>query len=58
MEEKLLTTREAELIEAIRDLKKSKHNPSFILEVYARDLFDELLKEDYNDSHTLRVGGR
>jgi len=43
---KELTEREAELIDAIRNLKKSRHNPSFELEAYTRDLFDELLRED------------
>lgn len=44
MDEKQLTEKEAELIEAIRNLKKSKHNPSLELEIYVRQLFDELLE--------------
>ena len=46
METKLLTEKEADLIEAIRNFKKSKHNLSFSMEVYIRRLFEELLKED------------
>ena len=41
-----LTEREAELIELIRNLKKSKHNYSFDLEMYVRELFERLLQED------------
>ena len=41
-----LTEKEAELIELIRNLKNSKHNYSFDLEMYVRELFDELLQED------------
>lgn len=44
MDERQLTEKEAELIEAIRNLKKSKHNPSIELEIYVRQLFDELLE--------------
>jgi len=41
-----LTEKEKELIEAIRFFKKTKHNPSFELERYVRDLFNELLEEN------------
>lgn len=43
---KQLTEKEEELIQAIRNFKNSKHNPSFELEWYARRLFDELLYDD------------
>ena len=46
MEAKLLTEEEADLIEAIRDYKKSKHNPSLSIEIYIRRLFEDLLNED------------
>ena len=45
MEEKLLTEQEAELIEAIRNLKKSRHNPSLELALYVRQLIDEILED-------------
>ena len=32
-----------ELIEAIRNFLKSKHNPSIELEFYARELFEKLM---------------
>ncbi len=38
-----LTEKEKDLIEAIRNFKNSKHNPSDNLARYARDLFEELL---------------
>jgi hypothetical protein len=41
-----LTEREFELIETIRSLKKSKHNYSFDLEMYIRELFESILMED------------
>lgn len=41
-----LTEQEKELIEAIRNYKKSKHNPSQSLKRYARDLFETLLDDD------------
>jgi len=44
----ILTEKEKELIEAIRNLKNSKHNPSFDLEWHVRRLFEELLY-DNND---------
>jgi hypothetical protein len=44
MEEKLLTEKEFELIEAIRNLKKSRHNPSIELELYVMQLIDEMLE--------------
>ncbi|GHU96227.1 hypothetical protein FACS1894156_7030 [Bacteroidia bacterium] len=45
METLKLTEKELELIEAIRDFKNSKHNISFELEMYIRELFDNLLNE-------------
>jgi len=38
-----LTGHEAELIQAIRNLKKSKHNPSLELEIWIIRLFEKLL---------------
>lgn len=38
-----LTEKERNLIEAIRAVQKSKHNPSKELRRYAKELFDELL---------------
>jgi hypothetical protein len=46
MEEKIiLTERERELIEAIRNFKKSRHNYSWQLENYVRELFDRIIDE-------------
>jgi len=42
----ILTEKERELIEVIRNYKKSKHNPSKALEMYAKQLFEELLLEE------------
>lgn len=41
-----LTEQEKELIEAIRNFKNSKHNPSTELEIYAVRLFEQLLYEE------------
>ncbi len=41
-----LTEKEIELIEAIRNFKKSQHNPSVNLEIYAVRLFEKLMYED------------
>ncbi len=41
-----LTEKERELIEAIRNLKKSKHNYPIELEWWIRELFENLLNED------------
>ena len=38
-----LTEKEKELIEAIRNFLKSKHNPSIELEFYARELFEKMM---------------
>lgn len=38
-----LTQKEKELIEMIRLLKKSKHNPSKELKIYVRELFEEMI---------------
>lgn len=40
-----LTDEEAELIEAIRNFKKSRHNPSKEIEEYAWFLFQKLMDE-------------
>lgn len=40
---------EEELIEAIRNLRKSKHNYSGEYEFYVRDLFESLLESDESD---------
>lgn len=38
-----LTEKEKELIEAIRNFLKSKHNSSIELEFYARELFEKMM---------------
>ena len=40
-----LTEKEQELIEAIRNVQKSKHNQSKELRRYAKELFDVLLND-------------
>jgi hypothetical protein len=40
-----LTEKEHELIESIRNLKNSKHNYSYQLEDYVRELFDRMIDE-------------
>ena len=42
-EELKLTEPEKELIEVIRNFKKSKHNYSWQLELYVRELFEMIL---------------
>ncbi len=37
---------EKELIEAIRGYKNSKHNPSKMLKLYTKQVFEELLREN------------
>lgn len=47
MESKIkLTEKERELIEALRNFRKSKHNPSIDLELYIDQLVDELKESD------------
>ena len=46
VEKKILTEKEWDLIETIRNYKKSKHNLSIELEWYARQLFENLLYDD------------
>jgi hypothetical protein len=46
METLKLTEQEAELITAIRNYKKSMHNPSFQLEEYANRCYEILMYED------------
>ena len=41
----LLTVKELELIDAIRNVQKSKLTPSKELRRYAKELFDRLLNE-------------
>jgi hypothetical protein len=40
-----VTARERELIEAIRNFKKAKHNYSQALEWFVRELFENLLHD-------------
>ncbi|MDR0824579.1 MAG: ArsR family transcriptional regulator [Prevotella sp.] len=49
MEKIVLTEEEKELIEAIRNFKNSKHNPSEQLEWYAVKLFENLLYNEKED---------
>ncbi|GHT55039.1 hypothetical protein FACS189451_01810 [Bacteroidia bacterium] len=44
----ILTEKEKELIEAIRNLKRSRHNYSYQLEEYVRELFDKMVDEIIN----------
>lgn len=46
MGELKLTEQEEELIENVRNFKKSKHNYSFDYEMYVRELFERILAED------------
>lgn len=47
MESKIkLTEKERELIEALRNFRNSKHNPSISLELYIDRLVDELKESD------------
>lgn len=46
MENLKLTEKEFELITVVRSFKKSKHNPSFEMEMYIRELFEDYLSED------------
>lgn len=41
-----VTEKEQELIEAIRNLRNSKHNYSWELEMWVRELFERLLESD------------
>ncbi len=41
-----LSENEAELIEALRNFRKSKHNPSIELELYIDELVDRLKEAD------------
>jgi hypothetical protein len=52
MVNKSLTEKEWDLIEAIRNYKKSMHNPSFELEWYVLQLFENLL---YDNNMEIRV---
>ena len=46
IEKRVLTEKEWELIESIRNLKKTKHNYSIQFELYVRELFEILLHDD------------
>lgn len=46
MEKTELSENEAELIEALRNFRKSKHNPSIELELYIDELVDRLKEAD------------
>ena len=46
MEKREVSEKEFELLEAIRNYKKSLHNPSFQLEEYAQELFTELMYDE------------
>lgn len=46
MDKQILSEKEWELIEAIRNFKNSKHNYSFQFELYLRELFESMLNED------------
>ena len=46
MEKKTLTEEEWELIEAIRNFKKLRSNYSFQFELYLRELFENILREN------------
>jgi hypothetical protein len=43
---KKITEREWELIEALRNFRNSKHNPSLQLELFIEELVDRLKEED------------
>ena len=48
MEKAVLKTKLEELVEAIKNLNDSRHNPSDELENYARDLFETIIDEITN----------
>ena len=48
MNKKELDEKLKELNEVLRNLNNSKHNYSYQLEMYARDLFDKLIDEIIN----------
>ena len=43
---KKITEREWELIEALRNFRNSKHNPSLQLELFIEELVDRLKEQD------------
>lgn len=45
---KEITDKEWELLEALRNFRKSKHNPSIQLEIFIDQLVDELKENDEN----------
>jgi hypothetical protein len=42
----VLSEQEIELIQAIRNFKKAKHNPSIKIEWWIRELFEKLLESE------------
>ena len=51
-----LTEKEKELIEAIRNYLKSKHNPSISLEYYVRELFERMMDGEQKKRKTAQSG--
>lgn len=45
---RVITEKEWELIQALRNFRKSRHNPSTELEIFIDQLVDELKEEDEN----------
>lgn len=43
---KLISEKEAELLEALRNFRRTKHNPSLQLEMWIDQLVDELKESD------------
>lgn len=41
-----ITEKEWELLEALRNFRKSKHNPSYQLELFIDELVDQLKEKD------------
>lgn len=50
LSEMTLSDKEKELIEAIRILKKTKHNYSIEYEWHVRELFERLIDDDETDN--------
>ena len=50
-----VTEKEKELIEAVRNLRNSKHNYSWELELWVRELFEKLLESDESRLAQLRA---
>jgi hypothetical protein len=56
MEKIKVDTNERDLIEAIRNYRKSMHNPSYDLEEYAIRLFEKLMYEKQSTTSTSQNG--